>query len=453
MQRSNLTYINSGLGFSTCCRLIDEFLLTRPQSQTLHLIITTRDGRKNSDTLQRLHKHVLKNNTAADGSPLSKSLLDKRLQLEGQLLDLCSLVTVKALAKRLLDRGTRIDVLVLNAGIGGWSGMNWPLAAWSMATDFLNACTYPVYKLGYIGRVLPSQVPGSTNARVAGVQGDGRGGAVDIKDDEPALGEVFTANVFGHYMLAHYLVPLLRPTTTSTSSSSSSSPHAGRIIWVSSIEAYAHALRLDDLQGLKTDAPYESSKRLTDLLALTSELQSTKPYTSGFFASDDRSDEDHDAERRPKMYVSHPGICGTSISGLNALLNLFTVWALYLARWLGSPWHTIDPYVGAVAPAWLALAPYATLEQHEQDGAKGKWGSSTDVGGNERVIMTEVSGWGWSGKVGETADGSMRSRKGRWKGMQDVTAESREEFEESGRQVWREMEELRVDWERRLEGV
>jgi 3-keto steroid reductase len=40
----------------------------------------------------------------------------------------------------------------------------------------------------------------------------------------------------------------------------------------------------------------------------------------------------------------------------------------------------------------------------------------------------------------------------RWRGQEDVTKESREEFEVLGQRVWREMEHLRQTWEKRLQG-
>lgn len=347
------------------------------------------------------------------------------------LLDLLSLVSVKRLARTLVQRGKGIDVLILNAGIGGWKGLNWPVAAWSVITDTVNATTYPTYKLGDRGRAARMQMGGEKSGVV------GRAGGMQEQEQEPRLGEVFTANVFGHYMLTHLLMPVLK----------GDDEDAARIVWVSSIEAYPHSFRTEDLQGMDTDAPYESSKRLTDLLALTSGLPATRLYTSTYL------DGDEQGGSTPKIYVCHPGICATSIADLHVVLHYCMLGVMYLARWLGSPWHPVSAYLGAVAPVWLALAAQSTLAELEEQGGKGKWGSSTDREGSERVIRTEVSGWGWGGTVGEKADGSMRSNHGRWKGMVDVTDESRAEFEATGREVWKEMEELRVEWEARLKDV
>lgn len=373
-------------------------------------------------------------------------LLEPRIKLSSEEIDLCSLVSVRALAKRLLDRGQKIDVLVLNAGIGGWSGLNWPRAVWTVLTDWVQATTYPTYKLGYTGSKTKRQIVNTTGDKVS-----------NTDEDEPVLGEVFTANVFGHYMLAHMLAPLMATTQTPGAGHVT---EQGRIIWVSSLEAYAHAFNPDDIQGLKTDASYESSKRLTDLLVLTSELPSTKASVSAYLSSSTKTKDDFNAATPittsplpPKMYLAHPGICGTSIANLHPILDYCMVLAFHIARLLGSPWHTISAYLGACAPVWLALTDVRELNEAADGSRKGKWGSSADVFGKERVVRTEVEGWGWSGRVGERADGSLRTRKGRWRGLKEVDAESREEFEVLGQRVWKEMEELRMEWESRLGGV
>ena len=58
-----------------------------------------------------------------------------------------------------------------------------------------------------------------------------------------------------------------------------------------------------------------------------------------------------------------------------------------------------------------------------------------------------MEGWGLGGRMGE---GDVVDRIGTKKGFRDVTREDREDFEELGRECWREMEGLRVAWEERL---
>ena len=458
--------------------MIDEFLATRPPSQTLHLIITTRDKKKSDTTLLQIRSHLQKTLTAVYGPDNAiRTAQRRRIQLSGEILELTSLVSVRRLSQRLLERGEHIDALILNAGIGGWSGFNWPVAIWTVLTDVVQATTYPTFKLGYRGRVTASQIvdnadkdantrTNTSTASSASSNGHPKSKAKNKNNPPPPqLGETFAANVFGHYMLSHYLMPLLKP-----KSSTPSLP--GRIIWVSSIEAHARAFKLSDFQGLDSDISYESSKRLTDLLVLTSRLASTRRYVSSFLdceaselvvgngngnalatAAKGQRDEDRETDTQPQMYLAHPGICGTSITGLPLIVHTFMLGAFYIARLLGSPWHCVSPYLGAVASVWLTLATPSTLDGLDGAEGKGKWGSSVDWIGGERILRTETEGWGWSGIVGEESDGGMRLNKGRPRGMTALTQESREEFEDVAIKAWREIEELRVEWEKRLDAV
>lgn len=62
-------------------------------------------------------------------------------------------------------------------------------------------------------------------------------------------------------------------------------------------------------------------------------------------------------------------------------------------------------------------------------------------------MRTFVEGWGLGGSIG--CDVGVGGRKS---GMGDLTAVEREEFEELGVRVWKEMETLRMEWEGRLAG-
>ena len=100
------------------------------------------------------------------------------------------------------------------------------------------------------------------------------------------------------------------------------------------------------------------------------------------------------------MYDTHPGVVNTSISGLHWFISIFMVMGMYIARWVGSPWHSVTPYKGAVSAVFAVLAPPSQLSDREAREGKGKWGSSTDVFGNERVVRTEIEGWGYGGELG-----------------------------------------------------
>ncbi|PGH16020.1 hypothetical protein AJ79_02000 [Helicocarpus griseus UAMH5409] len=437
---SDETYIlvtgtNSGIGFSICCRIIDEFLSTRPPSHSLTLLFTTRSSKKSSETLSGLQDRLT-------SSAAKHSISKPRVTLIPEHVDLGDLLSVRALARRLLTTLPKLDSIVLNAGIAGFTGLNWFKAIYMFLTELVNAATWPArYTLSDTGVLAKKQTS---------------------QPDEPALGHIFCANVFGHYMLSHALMPLLSATSTAS---------PGRIIWTSSLEATREAFSVADLQGLKTRHAYESSKYLTDVLALTSNLPSTAPWVDSFLSptsstellGSKQQEQEQPPQKqkkqqqttKPNLYLAHPGISATSIMPLPFPLFYAMVAAFWCARFLGSPWHVISAYNGACAAVWLSLSPQPLIDAAEgayarSGGGKAKWGSSSDRLGRVKPASTEVEGWGYGGVVGRAVLEEDRRRR-RKDGAKDLTEEARVGFEEMGRACWAEMEELRVLWEEILE--
>ena len=509
-----LTKPTSGLGHSTCLRLIDEFLYTHPQFTTLHLIITTRSPTKSSQTLSQLHAHVSKAAKAADKKfPGIGALVSKRVKLSAEVVDLTRLRGVRDCALRLFHgagsqdgaegegssgRVRALDAIILNAGYGAWASIDWPRAIYTILTDLPQSLTWPTFKIPEApGRLTKPQISRYTSQDSTTSKDEISGH--DWRD-EPPLGEIFAANLFGHYMLSHYLMPLLHRGNHGS---------GGRIIYLSSLEAYASDFKVDDIQSLTVPNAYEATKRLTDILTLTSGLQSTRsfvssylnPKSSGQDAAQSSQQGMKSESSEPTIYVAHPGICATSIFPLPYILTLVMNLAFYVARWCGSVWHTCDSYKGACSVVWLALAERKTLDRLDGCGdgererfrsregrretprilKKGKWGTATDPLGNERVERTEVEGWGYDGTKSGTeltpvkppsdlqtsnpkskekmSDDQAYSgesttftiRKGRKRGAKELTTHEREKFEEVGVQCWREMEALREEWEWRIE--
>ena len=409
--------------------MIDEFLYTRPQSQTLQLLFSTRDARKSQDTQERLHAHFQRTLKAANArTPGVSLLLESRIKLEPVLVDLLKLDSVKTLAEQLLTRGQSLDAVVWNAGIAGWTGLNWPKAILHVTFDLLHATTYPRYMNAHVGLLSKpqeqqAQQPSPSKAK---------------SRSEPQLGQVFTANVFGHYMLTHWLRPLMHSDT--------------RIVWISSISAVPDTFSVEDLQGLHTVTAYEGSKRLTDYLVLTADLPSTRSYVQAFLPAASEGN-DKLTSSRPKMYLTHPGVVGTNIADLIWPMNLLMLAAFWFARVIGSPWHLVLPYRGAVSAVHAVLSPPDQLPETEALEGKGKWGAATDVFGHERVARTEVEGWGFCGQVDVVPPGSITAKTGRYRGHKPTTNEDRENFDDTGRRIWRELEHMRVDWEKRLGNV
>ncbi|KAJ5380328.1 uncharacterized protein N7496_002756 [Penicillium cataractarum] len=410
-----VTGANSGLGFSICCRLADEFLSSHHYDDSLTIIFTTRSARKAEDTRHRLEAHLQSSTSSSNAA---------RVKFVSESVDLGDLLSARALSRRLLQTFPKLDAIILNAGIGGWCGIGWLEAIWGILTDLISQVTWPTFKLAHVGVLTDRQTE---------------------KEEEPVLGNVFCSNVFGHYMLAHNVAPLLKK---------ANSPNGpGRVVWVSSIEGTINFFNIDDIQGLKSKNPYESSKALTDILALTSDQPYTAPWAVDSFLSNDQTDEKDQVteENTPTMYVSHPGICATSIVPLALPLVWGMVAAFWLARMLGSPWHSMSTYTGAWSPVFLALSSQGALDAaespyRESGGGRVKWGSSANRLGVGNVCSTEVDGWGHGGVVGRAVVESDRNRR-RKRGVVDLTAEAKGNFEELGRQCWKQMEELRIKWD------
>ncbi|KAL9622349.1 MAG: hypothetical protein Q9160_003360 [Pyrenula sp. 1 TL-2023] len=430
-----VTGANSGLGFATCSRLIDEHLSDRLSHEHLTLVITTRSVRKSEETIQRLRRRL---QTHTDTSPQADSI-NSRLSFHAENLELTSLLSVYECAQRLCDAIPKLDVAILNAGIGGWIGNNWPLAWWRTATDLVQAVTWPPFKLAPAGLVTDPQLPESITVS----RGSG----------EPILGKLFCANVFGHYVLVHQLLPLLR-------SIKLQSP--GRIVWISSIEACQSHFDINDLQGVRTLSPYESSKRLTDILVLTSNLPSCRDTVASYLSLPStpqrtsvsegegmpsaREQAKVDLTSPPTIHVAQPGICATSVFPLPLILKLCMLASVYIARFLGSPWHNVSAYLGATAPIWLACVDQETLQK--EDRRRALWGSTINrLGTKTEARRTDVEGWGQRGQANEKWWGGTGSAGGRKRGTTDATAEDIERFEELGRQCWEEMEKLRTSWD------
>jgi 3-keto steroid reductase len=415
------------LGLGICRRLIDEYIRVKPLTAHLTLIFTTRDAEKGSATLDVLQKQL-----STYGTSFVAKRFTRRIHLQPETVELTDLLSVRALYRRLLlSNIPKLDAIILNAGIGGWSGIDWPKAIYQVLTDLVQGVTWPEFKLSPVGRLTKSQLAPPGVARDA---------------SEPPLGVVFCANVFGHYMLAHGLMPLLRFCDPQT---------PGRIIWISSVEVSGRDFNPDDLQGLASENAYGHSKRLTDLMALTAEGQ---PATAKMV--DSYCDTEHTkgangpitVSSKPLIYVAHPGICATSIVPLMLPLYWAMLLAMYIARWIGSPWHTITVEAAACAPVWLALGPENDQEGNASDKDRHgvKWGSATDRWGSVRVAKTDVEGWGLDGS-GMPVDWWAKGGRGRMRGAKDANREDVETFVEEGAKVWREMEQLRKEWEERLD--
>ncbi|KAI1821326.1 hypothetical protein F4861DRAFT_519518 [Xylaria intraflava] len=441
-----LTGANSGVGVGIGQRIIDEFLASRPPTSHLVLIPTTRSKAKSRDTVLSLRHHlrrtartssVLKARSGPNYDPQS---VVARVHVLSIQVELCDLRSIYAAADQLINgrvtdptgviddvKIPRIDAALFNAGLGGWGGLDWFGFARQIFTHgLIQSTTFPTYK-----KALPKAVVLDSQKLI------GPGGPKSAPP--PELGEVFCANLFGHYVLAHELLPLL--------SRANANETPARVVWTSTVDACHEHLDFDDFQAQRFMAPYESSKRITDLIALTAELPSVQKASAPFFTKPTSAT----APVKPRFYVSHPGVVCTPIFPLNWFLFFWYWVTMHVSRLCGSPWHTVSIYTGACATSWLALADQSSLDR--QGAHRCKWGSSATWTGHAAPKKSEVEGWGWEGVIedaealkADNARGVLHKTIGRRWDAAPLTEAQRAGFEADGRRCWAELERLRVAW-------
>ncbi|KAI0429617.1 hypothetical protein F5Y09DRAFT_256089 [Xylaria sp. FL1042] len=456
-----ITGANSGVGVGIGQRLIDEFLDSRPLSSHLILIPTTRSKTKSCDTVVALRNHLSrtahtsKTLAARSGPNYDPETTIARVHVLSVQVDLCDLHSVRAAADQLVNgvvsdptgvladvRIPRLDAALFNAGLGGWEGLDWlEFARQFFTRGLIQSTTYPSFKKALPAAILDSQkLLGGADIPKSGSR----------PPPPPPLAEVFCANVFGHYVLAHELLPILSRATASEA--------PGRVVWTSSIDAGEAHLDFADFQASRYMAPYESSKRITDLLSLTADLPSVQDASASFFSTSTSTSSKtapKPVQQKPRFYVSHPGIVCTPMFPLNWFLFFWYWVVMHLSRLCGSPWHTVDVYPGACATSFLALAEQSALDA--VDAQHVKWGSSVTRTGYAAPKKTEVEGWGWEGRVGEDpnrdddgSSGVQRKSVGRKWDATPLTEERKARFEADGRRCWMELERLRMAWEEAL---
>ncbi|KAK0526720.1 3-keto-steroid reductase [Tilletia horrida] len=290
-------------------------------------------------------------------------------------LDLGSMASALKCANEITERYKYVTHIILNAGVGPFTSLNWFHALYLCFTNFHRFVTYPAYKRQRKG---------------------------DISDD--GYGWVWQSNVGAHYILVRALLPALRATPYSTPS---------RIIWTGSIEGFRVFYDEDDFQCVQPPydvLPYESTKYQCELAAvgLDEVLRSSRirsaPGTP--FEVDLRNGkteiraepasvlarDEAVAEQglEPRSYLVHPGVVASSIAAAVftfAILETLMKWAFYVARWTLSPHHNIEAYKGAVSAVHVSLAPERTLD------ASRKYGSRCDFRGREYCHPDAIDGW------------------------------------------------------------
>lgn len=241
------------------------------------------------------------------------------------VLDLADMHSIKQTYEKLQKEFSEINYIFLNAALGVCSGINWFQAVKEMISNPLNAVTDPHYKIQKVG--------------------------LTSKD---GMGLIFQTNVFGPFYLMKKLLPLLTKGN-------------GVVIWISSLRSDPNYLPLDDLELINSPTPYEGSKRMIDLLHLSTykELKRKDVY----------------------QYVVQPGIFVSQsfYQHLNIITYYLMMLMFYLARRWGSYWHTIDPYKAANAATYVCTFNDRDFERQDI-----KYGSATYNDGVEHIRPEEI---------------------------------------------------------------
>lgn len=308
-----ITGTSGNLGINIAKRLICEV----PKDTRLTIIVTSRTLANANKTISELNEYNLQ-------EVKREAILD----FDYSLFDFTDMVSILSAVYELSKNHDNLNYIYLNAAQGVYDGIDWWGATVECCSNPIKGVTYPTYKIQKVG--------------------------VKSKDD---LGLVFQANVFGPYYFIHKLIEYKLFNKSSDN----------KIIWISSVMSKPSYLSLNDLQLLKSRESYEGSKRLIDLLHLSTYEKLLSNYNV-------------------KQYVTHPGIL-TSFSFfqyLNPITYYGMLFLFYLARFLGSPWHNIHGWIAANSQI------YTSLCISPDDLQNIKYGSACNWKGNEYIKIEEI---------------------------------------------------------------
>ncbi|KAG0365581.1 hypothetical protein BC939DRAFT_472851 [Gamsiella multidivaricata] len=367
-----VTGANTGVGYAIVQRLVQE------SPNPLIIILACRNKHRAQDALNSLHiyfnalqkkrfhqeqdkyRHDDQTEDRASGEKIGeRNNLYHHPELKIELVDVGSAASVLAFNQRIRDQYRKVDYLFCNAGILPSTGIMWG----KLVLDIFRAPMDVVIRSDVL--VQPKQ---------------------HLTED--GIGNVLACNVFGHYLMIRGLEDQLNKTEDDP----------GRVIWTSSMTAEKGSFSDDDWQGMDAKQPYESSKWVTDLLAIRlNEIWAGQPSAGTGMAdmiaagsesprSDNSSGSSSGTEsnipvRRitrstskvllvsnglapndsvpPKKHIisiaTQPGVVASGIGGLAAWIVFLRLALHYVLRFCGEPNQTITGYHGAQSNIFVAL--------------------------------------------------------------------------------------------------
>ncbi|KAF8938245.1 hypothetical protein BGZ58_001301 [Dissophora ornata] len=396
-----ITGANAGVGFAIVQRLVAE------SPDPLTVILACRNKTRAQEALNKLHVYfdaLQQKRKHEDGlqdidAEINNPYHHPELKIE--LVDVGSVASVQAFNQRIRDQYRRIDYLFCNAGVLPSAGIMWG----KLLVDLFVAPMDLVIRSDVL--VQPKQ---------------------HLTED--GIGNVLACNVFGHYLMIKGLEDLMSKTEEDP----------GRVIWTSSMTAEKGSFSNDDWQGLNSKQPYESSKWVTDLLAIRlNEVWAGQQSTIGSSSGSSRdmtssiaagitdlhsgaspestscteatpnsgattparrvtraaskaamvSSTNSSGNTSPKLHIisiaTQPGVVASGIGGLAFWIVMLRTALHYVVRFLGERNQTITGYHGAYSNVHAALQrPLEKLDY------RCKYGSSCGRTGQEFLKVERV---------------------------------------------------------------
>ncbi|KAF8730503.1 hypothetical protein AX14_005510 [Amanita brunnescens Koide BX004] len=358
-----ITGANGGVGFGICKRLLFQLCSEQPSDAEPQPFAPTPLGEETSqpyascdgitlimacrsitraesarlELLKSLDAHVVDVKTRSDYDGHAERFR-KNVDIVVMRLDLADVSTVFSFADEIMAKYPYVSHLICNAGLASFIGICWPLAIKAVLSNPMVAVTSPTYYTQNKG-----------------------------EESVDGLGWVWQCNLFAHFVLFRALEPRL-----------SRSPSRSKVVWMSSIEASPTYYNPEDWQCKATSHSYENTKFEIDLIATFLDRLSLQDST----------------HKRSRHFIAQPGVCSTSISKalIGPVLDLIKLFFFYVARFCGSPHHTIAPFKAAISAVHIILAPLVFLTFLDGNQPV-RIGSQTDCAGNEHVGLTPVKEW------------------------------------------------------------
>lgn len=300
---------NSNLGLNIALRLVEK----ESVDTNITFVVTSRTQARAQDAADKIAKNV---------KSIERS---GKIKFDPLVVDLASMTSVKKFTKVLNSKYKEINYFFNNAALGLCDGINWWRAIWEVCTNPKKAVTDPSYRIQTKG----------------------------LKSED-GLGLIFQTNVFACYFI---LNQILEPLSKGKAS----------VIWISSLCSTSKYLSLIDIELINSNRPYDGSKRLVDLL----HLSTYKRFRA----------------KNIYQYVVQPGIfISQSFSGhLNIIMYYMMILLFKLARMWGSIWHTINGYTAANSVVYAATFVDKDFERQDL-----KYGSATYNDGTEYIKTEEI---------------------------------------------------------------